>query len=202
MEEASNPREFWSLTNEALRKHKAKNIGPISGPNEEIITHNLTKAEYFNDYFINISENLTKQPDPQESSTLNNFINRITPTKENVDFRWDLIKDKIKKAANPKKVTGPDNVSPRDLSLIGDSATHSLLPIFYKSVNEYDSSFPSTWKLSRVNPIFKKGSPTDVNNYRPISLLSIPRKILKDVVCDKKINSYFSLDFKTMLTKH
>ena len=160
-----------------MRKHKAKNIGPISGPNEEIITHNLTKAEYFNGFFINISENLTKQLDSLDSSTLNNFINRITPTKENVDFCWDLIKDKIKKAANPKKATGPDNVSPRDLTLIGDSATYSLLPIFNKSVN--DSSFPSTWKLSRVNPIFKKGSPTDVNNYRPISLLSIPGKILE-----------------------
>ena len=86
------------------------------------------------------------------------------------------------KATNPKKATGPDNVSPRDLSLVGYSAIHSLLPIFKKSVS--DSSFPSNWKLSRVNPIFKIGSPTDVNNYRPISLLSVPGKILEDVVCD------------------
>ena len=102
-EQASNPREFWSLTNQVLRKHKAKNIGPISGPNEEIITHNLTKAEYFNDCFINISENVTKQLDPLDSSTLNNFINRITPTKENVDFRWDL----IRKLLTPRRLLVP-----------------------------------------------------------------------------------------------
>ena len=39
-------------------------------------------------------------------------------------------------------------------------------------------------KMSRANPIFKEGSLTDINNYRPISLVSIPGKILEDVVCD------------------
>ena len=32
--------------------------------------------------------------------------------------------------------------------------------------------------------MFKKGKPCDVNNYRPISLLSIPGKILEAVVCN------------------
>ena len=99
---------------------------------------------------------------------------------------WELVKNKLIKAANPKKATGPDHVFPRDLSLIGDSVIHSLLPIFRKSVS--DASFPSSWKLSRVNPIFKKGSSTDVKNYRPISLLSIPGKILEDVVSDTLSN--------------
>jgi len=167
-----------------LRKHKVKNIGPICdhNHNEEIITHDLQKAEYFNDFFVNVSEDLTKQLDPLDFSSLNTFITRVTPTRDNTYMNWDLLKNKLIKAANPKKATGPDHVSPRDLSLIGDPVIHSLLPIFMKSVR--DASFPSSWKLSRVNPIFKKGSPTDVNNYRPISLLSIPGKILEDVVCD------------------
>lgn len=45
-----------------------------------------------------------------------------------------------------------------------------------------DATYPSNWKLSCVNLIFKKGRSTDVNNYRPISLLSVPGKILEDVV--------------------
>ena len=165
-----------------MRKHKVKNIGPICDHNEEIITHDSEKAEYFNDFFVNVSEELTKQLDPLDLSSLNTFITRVTPTKDNTDVSWELVKNKLTKAANPKNATGPDHVSPRDLSMIGDSIIHSLLPIFRKSVN--DASFPSGWKLSRVNPIFKKGSSTDVNNYRPISLLSIPGKILEDVVND------------------
>lgn len=185
-EEASNPREFWRLTNQVLRKHKTKSIGPISGPNEVILTHSLAKAEYFNDFFVNISEDLTKQLDPLDIPSLNSFITRITPIKDTVDFSWKLVRDKLIKAAKPMKATGPDNVSPRVLSLVGDSVIHSLLPVFNRSLS--DSSFPSKWKLSRVNPIFKKGPPTDVNNYRPISLLSVPGKVLEDVVCDTLSN--------------
>ena len=40
----------------------------------------------------------------------------------------------------------------------------------------------SNWKLSRVKPVFKKGAPTDMSNFRPISLSSIPRKILEDII--------------------
>ncbi|KAL9980683.1 hypothetical protein ACROYT_G009301 [Oculina patagonica] len=183
-QEATIPNEFWKLTNQVLRKHKVKSIGPICDRNHDgvILTHDLKKAEYFNDFFVNVSEDLTKQLDPLDLSSLNTFITRITPTRDYTYLNWELVKNKLIKAANPKKATGPDHVSPRDLSIIGDSVIHSLLPIFTKSVR--DASFPSSWKLSRVNPIFKKGSPTDANNYRPISLLSIPGKILEDIVSD------------------
>ena len=71
--EATNPNEFWRLTNQVLRKHKVKNIGPICdrNHNEEIITHDLKKAEYFNDSFVNVSEDLTKHLDPLDFSSLN-----------------------------------------------------------------------------------------------------------------------------------
>lgn len=129
-----------------MRTHKAKSIGPISDPNEELLTHNLATAEYFDDFFVNISKDLTKQLDPLDISSLNTFIDRITPTKDNVDFSWELVKVKLMKAANPKKATIPYNVSWRDLSLVGDSGTHSLLTIFSKSLS--DSFFPLNWKLS------------------------------------------------------
>ena len=86
------------------------------------------------------------------------------------------------KSLNPKKATGPDFVSPRDLSLVSKSVAHSLFPLFMESLNS--DSFSFYWKLSRVNPIFKKGKPIDVNNYRPISLLSVPGKLLEAIVCN------------------
>ena len=61
-------------------------------PNEELSTHNLAKAEYFDDFFVNISKNLTKQLDPLDISSPNTFIDRITPTKDNVVFSWGTCK--------------------------------------------------------------------------------------------------------------
>ncbi|GJQ88108.1 hypothetical protein Trydic_g13118 [Trypoxylus dichotomus] len=34
------------------------------------------------------------------------------------------------------------------------------------------TAFPSLWKISRACPIFKPGSPANIANYRPISLLN------------------------------
>ena len=55
-----------------------------------------------------------------------------------------------------------------------------LQPVFKKSID--DAVFPTNWKLSLVKPVFKKGAPTDMSNFRPISLLSIPGKILEDII--------------------
>ena len=37
--------------------------------------------------------------------------------------------------------------------------------------------FPSTWKTAVVTPIFKAGDPTNVSNYRPISILPVVSKV-------------------------
>ena len=43
---------------------------------------------------------------------------------------------------------------------------------------------PEIWKLSTVTPIFKKGSPSDPSNYRPISLTCIASKIMESGIKD------------------
>ena len=43
----------------------------------------------------------------------------------------------------------------------------------------------TSWKTARLTPVYKKGGEeTDRCNYRPISLLSVPSKILESVVND------------------
>ena len=62
--------------------------------------------------------------------------------------------------------------------------------LFYYSTAS--SSFPDPWKLANAHAIHKKGSQADVSNYRPISLLSIPRKLLQSQICsliDNHLNS-------------
>lgn len=90
--EATDSNEFWKLTNQVLRKYKVKNIGPICDHNEEIITHDLEKTEYFNDFFVNVSKDVTKQLDPLNLSSLNTFITRVTPTRDKTDMSWELVK--------------------------------------------------------------------------------------------------------------
>ena len=172
-----------------LRKNKVSNFGPVmdcnnnNSNNNNLITDDLMKAEHLNHFFINVTENLTTQLNPLDKSTISTFVIGITPTKDCTDINWELVMKNIQKASNPKKATGPDLVSPRDLFFVSSElVAYSLLPLYKNSLTS--ASLPDNWILSHVTPVFKKGKPCDVNNYRPISLLSIPGKILEVVVCN------------------
>ena len=41
---------------------------------------------------------------------------------------------------------------------------------------------PSLWKLANVCPVYKKGNRSDINNYRPISLMSCVGKLVERIL--------------------
>ena len=50
-----------------------------------------------------------------------------------------------------------------------------------KGSNSETGIFPSSWKKATVIPLYKGGDRTDVGNYRPISLLPLPGKLLEKI---------------------
>ena len=179
-EESSSSKDFWKISNRILGKSKDAKIGPLQDSNNTIITDDRQKADLINNYFIDIAHNLTKNLDPVHLDTTC-YINRITPTIENFSLNWDIVRD-VLKSINPNKAVGPDNIFPKDLKLAQGSAIQGLFEVFKRSMD--CSKFPQQWKESLVTPVFKKGNSLDPNNYRPISLLSTPGKLLEKVVCN------------------
>ena len=74
------------------------------------------------------------------------------------------------------KATGLDNIPCKLLKISADVVAFSLTCIFNQSL--LTGIYPSDGKLAKVTPIFKNGSKTDLNNYRPISVIPAVAKIL------------------------
>jgi hypothetical protein len=49
--------------------------------------------------------------------------------------------------------------------------------------------FPDEWKVVKVKPLFKKGDRYEMNNYRPIAIISVFAKLLERVMYNRLIPS-------------
>ena len=61
-----------------------------------------------------------------------------------------------------------------------------LRDLFNKSL--FSGVLPDDWKCARVTPLFKQGEASDLNNYRPISVISVIAKVFERIVCDQLYN--------------
>ena len=84
------------------------------------------------------------------------------------------------KGLNPSKAAGIDNLSGKFLK---DGAHVLARPISQLcNLSIKLNSFPRSCKIAKVKPLFEKGSKTDPQNYRHISLLPLLSKIIERVV--------------------
>lgn len=80
---------------------------------------------------------------------------------------------------------GPDNVNSRDLKEIYPLIKGHLLYAINSCLKT--GEFPSSCKVSKVIPLYKKGDREKPENYRPISLTSIFSKILERVMKNRLV---------------
>ncbi len=80
---------------------------------------------------------------------------------------------------------GPDSISVKFLQTFWDKICVPLSFIFNLSM--CDGFIPSDCRNANVTPIFKKGNKGSTENYRPVSLTSIPCKLMESLIKDEMV---------------
>ena len=77
----------------------------------------------------------------------------------------------------PDKSPGLDGIHPMLLKSCAHQVAKPLSLIYQASFDE--GQLPSDWKLANISPFFKKGPNNNPGNYRPVSLTSVPCKLME-----------------------
>ena len=168
-----NPKLFWSyIKSKTHDVHQIKQL--YSNPTDitsELVYDDAEKAEVLNNYFSSV---FIKEPHFNHDSNCDSL-----PTTDNVHISIDETRNYLKKI-NPNKSCGPDDIHPRILSECYSELSLPFCLMFMKSMEE--CNIPSQWKEAKVVAIYKKGDKKEAGNYRPVSLTSVPCKLLEKFI--------------------
>ena len=148
----------------------------------KIIVDDKDLATNFNEFFVNVGPS-TENAIPKVPNILpTKFLkNRIQVNFVIAHISNEEILDIINALEN--KSTGPSSIPLKLLLLIPDLI---IIPLAYIiNMSLLTGEYPDLLKVVKVIPIHKGGSTQEVNNYRPISLLSIFDKIIEKLMHKK-----------------
>lgn len=139
-------------------------------------------AELFNHHFVSLANLLTIADESllEPSSSLNQSLFIIPEITAN-----DV--EKIIQKISISKATGPDRVSVKLIKAGAKAIAPSLAKLFNLCFSTV--SFPQIWKIAKVIPSFKGVEKSNVDNYRPISILPIISNIIERHAPNSLVNN-------------
>ena len=172
-----SPKKFFGYVN----KHRPRApLGPVFSFDGHLVTDDEKMAREFNNYFSNVFavEDVDNIPDPVIDHGDENTLTDIDCTEPEDEAK--------QKGLKPDKAADSDGFLPKVLKAVADGVVSHLCQIFNRSLPTVE--VPSDFRSAYVWPIPKKGLLMNTGNYRPISLTSVPGKVLESIIKDRAVN--------------
>ena len=176
---SNNIKKTWEGIRSIINIKATKSTISQIKVNNKVIKNQKEIVETLNNFFVNVGPNTDRnipvnpKIKPEKYLKNRNQLNFLIAHISNEE-----VLDIINQLEN--KSTGPQSIPIKLLKLIPDLILVPQCKIINHSFQT--GVFPDALKLSEVIPIHKGGSTEELNNYRPISLLSIFDKIIEKLM--------------------
>ncbi|KAK4832341.1 hypothetical protein QYF61_021870 [Mycteria americana] len=158
------------------KRRGKENLQPLVDGGGNTVTKDEEKAEVLNASFasvFNSRANCSLGTQPLE------LEDRDGDQNEAPIIQGEMVSDLLQHLDTHKSM-GPDEIHPRVLKELADVLTKPLSIMYQQSW--LTGKVPADWRLANVTPIFKKGRKEDPGNYRPVSLTSVPGKLMEQII--------------------
>ena len=182
---SNNPKKFWEVINESFGNLKDKvqqdTILISEDSNCEIPVE--SGANYMNTFFCSIGSNKLCDKEILDRYSVYNSndvdYNSMCMEFEFIEVNWKC----VKKVVNDIDIHKSSSVEHLNSKILKDAFIVLILQLTHLfNCSLGTNLFPDEWKLGKIIPIPKTKERHYVTNWRPISLLALPGKLLEKLV--------------------
>jgi hypothetical protein len=179
LDNLDNSKEVWKISKQIMYNRETMNDDKqIELMVDNKLTHDKVEiANVANNFFVQVG-----QRNVAFTSTDHEFEPKPVPVTEMNDFEITTSNEiaEIIKSLENNKACGIDKIP---ATFLKDNVDY-FSDILSKYINDSfkNGEFPEALKFARVKVLYKSGDPKDINNYRPISVLSTFSKIFEKLI--------------------
>ena len=176
----NNPYQLWKTLNKITNLKASKNpitTYKIYNKSNQIVTDTKEISNIFNNYFANVGQELAKSINPNPS--LHGSYHKHKSVRDSF-FLNPISLNEMKqyiKNLNSKKSIPKHSIPIQIIKQCCEILAPVLTDIFNICITQ--GIFPNKLKYGEVRPIYKKGDKSQVNNFRPVCILSPFSQILE-----------------------